>query len=109
MSISENSYLVNSFHAVNPATGETYDATEAGVISLSTGDEVIFVDPFTEKPTHVNTLVVKALTDVKLQLDDNELYPFYVEEGEMKGLQYLSVYKLKALADCTLYYEGLVS
>ena len=108
-SIYEGQYIVNSFHAKDGTTGETITCDEAGYISLQEGDKVVFEDIYTGEKTSVGTLVFFAKdSDVKVQLNDNETYPFYVPAGTKRGVKNIRIYEFTALTDCELYYEGIV-
>lgn len=109
--IAENSYMVNSFHAVDGDTHEVITADEEGFISLEAGQKVIFESPYVPgEYVHCNTLIIGAGDeDVKVYLDDNTMYPLYVPAGEEKGVGYLAVHSFTAVDDCSLYYDGLVA
>ena len=102
-------YIVNSFHAKNGTTGEVITADENGYISLNNGDKVVFEDIYSGENTSVGTLVFFAKdADVKVQINDNETYPFLVLAGTKRGIKNMRIYEFTALADCELYYEGIV-
>lgn len=46
--IFENSFLVNSFHAVNKNTGAVYEAASDGYISVKAGDVIVFESPYVD-------------------------------------------------------------
>jgi hypothetical protein len=105
----EGQYIVNSFHAVNQSTNEIIQADEKGNITLSQGDTVVFKSIYADENVSVNTIVFFAGDDpVKVQLNDNTVYPFYVEAGSKRGVKNMRVYSFTALEACTLYYEGIV-
>ena len=105
--IYESQGFVNTFHATNPKTGEVYPCDEQGYIAQKAGDEVVFECDKHGKNVGLNTLVISAKTTAKLYVNDNEVYPFHIAAGNTKGFQYLRVYKIKAINDCTIYCEGL--
>lgn len=106
--IFENQYIVNSFYAVKP-DGSAYTADAAGYITVKEGDEIVFKDLYEDKHVEINTITFTTKgTALKVQINDNALYPFYVPAGGTKGIQYMRVYKLKALCNCTFYFEALV-
>ena len=105
----EGQYIVNSFYAVKADTGTVVEADETGMISLSEGDKIVFKSIYSDEYVPVNTLVIFAGSDpVKVQLNDNATYPFYVEAGSKRGVKNMMIHSFTALADCTLYYEGIV-
>ena len=105
----EGQYIVNSFHAVDAQTGEVLTANEAGYITLSAGQTIVFRDPKDEENVDVNTIVFFSAGDaLRIQLNDNEMYPFYVEAGGNRGIKNMRIYSFTALEACTLYYEGIV-
>lgn len=107
--IYEGQYIVNSFYAVNAETKNVVQADESGMISLSQGDKIIFKSMYSDEYVPVNTLVFFAGSDpVKVQLNDNTMYPFYVEAGTKRGIKNMKIYSFTALTSCTLYYEGIV-
>ena len=107
--IYEGQYIINSFYAVNGNTGEVIEADETGRITLSEGDKVVFKSMYGDEYVSVNTLVFFAGDNpIKLQLNDNTVYPFYVEAGAKRGVKNMRIYSFTALNDCELYYEGIV-
>lgn len=105
----EGQYIVNSFYAVNASTHEVIQADASGRISLAQGDTVIFKGIYGDDYVSVNTIVFFAGDDpIKVQLNDNTVYPFYVEAGSKRGVKNMRVYSFTALEACTLYYEGIV-
>lgn len=106
MALVESTYLVNSFHAVDAATGEVIAADDKGVINLTNGQKVIFVNA-EGKQLRVQYFTIEAMTDVKVAINDNELYPWRIPKDDMRGLTNVSINSFTALADCSLYYEGL--
>ena len=113
-SIYETLYIVNSFNAVDAATKQTIQADETGMIAPSPGTVIIFPNPQDtldrNRYVDLNTLTIKTGdTPVKIQINDNELYPFYVEANSMKGIQYIRIYSIKFLSGGGFYYEGLSS
>ena len=105
----ESSYIVNSFCAINADTQEPYSADEAGYITAKAGDKIIFKGVYSEPYVSTNTLVFFTKDkSLKVQLNDNALYPLYVPANDKKGVQYLRVYSITILNDCTFYYEGMV-
>ncbi len=106
--IFENNYIVNSFHATKP-NGEVYPADSSGFITVNAGDEIVFQDLYENKHINVNTIsFTTKKTALKVEINDNTLYPFYVPADTTKGIQYMRIYKMKVLADCTFYFESLV-
>lgn len=106
----EGQYIINSFHAVNGETGEVITATENGYIDLEEGDKVVFQGIYPgDKYVSVNTLVFFAgdSTPVKVAINDNELYPFYIDAGTRRGIKDMCIHSFTALVDCQLYYEGI--
>lgn len=105
----EGQYIINSFYAINGNTNEVIEADAMGNISLSQGDKVVFKSIYTDEYVPVNTLVFFAGSDpVKVQQNDNSVYPFYVEAGSKRGIKNMRIYSFTALEACTLYYEGIV-
>lgn len=105
----EGQYIVNSFHAVNAQNNQIITADEKGFITLSAGDTVKFKSIYGESYVPVNTIVFFADEDsVKVQLNDNSMYPFYVDAGTKRGVKNMRVYSFTAQTPCRLYYEGIV-
>lgn len=110
----ESSYIVNSFHAVNPNGFTVYTPDEEGFITVKAGDQIVFESPCQDgKYVSVNTLVFYT-KDRPLKVtvnpeDDRVLYPLYVPANGMKGVQYMRMNIITILNDCTFYYEGLAS
>lgn len=106
----EGKYIVNSFHAVDADTGLTITPDTKGFIELTTGQKVVFQNLYGDGTVDVNTLIFFAGEDgpLKVQINDNNMYPFYVEAGGRRGITNMRVYSFTALADCELYYEGIV-
>lgn len=105
----EGQYIVNSFHAVNGDTNEVIQADESGYITLAQGDRVVFKSIYGDENVSVNTLVFFAKSDpIKVQLNNNEVYPFFVEPAAKRGIKNMRIYSFTALEACTLYYEGIV-
>lgn len=105
----EGQYIVNSFHAVNGDTGEVIQADETGYITVAAGTKIVFKDIYSDNNVSVNTLVFFAESDpVKVQLNDNTVYPFYVEANTKRGIKNMRIYSFTVLEPCTMYYEGIV-
>lgn len=105
----EGQYIVNSFCAINGTTKEQIQADERGYISLSAGDTVVFKSMYDDSYVAVNTLVFFADDGaIKVQLNDNTTYPFYVEAGSKRGVKNMRIYSFTAIENCSLYYEGIV-
>lgn len=113
MNVYESQFLVNTFNAVNADTGEVITADAAGFISPSAGTTIIFPNPNVgaasrNKYADVNTvLFTTRASAVKVVVNDNEMYPFYVPPNTTKGLQYIRVYKIKVLSGTDFCVEGL--
>lgn len=105
----EGQYIVNSFYAVNAKNNQTISADEKGFINLAAGDTVKFKSIYSDEYVSVNTIVFFADEDpVKVQLNDNSTYPFYVDGGAKRGVKNMRVYSFTAQTACKLYYEGIV-
>ena len=110
--IFENSFLVNSFHAVNKNTGAVYEAASDGYISVKAGDVIVFESPYVDgEYVPLNTIEVftkntpfKALINPG---DNRGLYPMYVKANSQKGIQYMRIDSITMECDCDFYYEGL--
>lgn len=105
----ESSYIVNSFHAINAETRKPYSADAEGYITVKAGDKIIFDGIYSNEFVSVNTLTFFTKdAPLKVQLNDNTLYPFYIPANDRRGVQYLRVDSITILNDCTFYYEGMV-
>ena len=113
MSSVDAQYLVNSFNAIDEATGKVIAADERGFISPPQGTVVVFQNPNPDKKdsyVEVTDIVVEAAENsVKLQINDNELYPMYVDANNMKGLTSVYVYKIVVIDGGPFRYEALSS
>lgn len=111
--IYENQYILNSFHAVNADTEEVIDADEIGLISPDPDTEIVFANPNADskyKYVEVNSLVFTTTDSaLKVIINDNEMYPFYVAPNSTKGLNYVYISKFKVLEGSAFYYEALSS
>ena len=113
-SIYETLDIINSYRAVNAETKSVIPADDAGFIAPEAGTTIIFPNPQNtldhNRYVDLNTLVIKAGDSaVKIQINDNEMYPFYVEPNTMRGIQYIRIYSIKSLSGGSFYYEGLSS
>lgn len=105
----EGQYIINSFYAVDADTEEQIMPDNRGYITVSAEQKILFKALHKDGYADVNTLVIFAGDDpVKLQINDNELYPFYVGAETQRGIGQMRIYSIKALADCKFYYEGIV-
>lgn len=105
----EGQYIINSFHAVDADTGELITPDTRGYITVTAGQKIVFKDLYSDGYASVNTLVLFAGDDPqKIQINDNELYPFYVAAETQKGIGQMRIYSITALTDCKFYYEGIV-
>lgn len=111
--IYESNAIINSFHAVDADTKEVIPCDSKGCITPSPGTTIIFENPNEEsssKYVQISTLIfTNGKTPTKLIINDNEKYPFYLSPGEVRGLDYMYVYKFKVVEGGTFYYEGLSS
>lgn len=107
MAILESNFIVNSFYAIDADTKQVIPAENDGSIVLTQGQSVIFYAPDRDDPVRLDVFTVKALTEVRLIVNDNTRYPWVIPEGAMRGIERLPVYKITALSDCMLYYEGM--
>jgi len=107
MAILESSFIVNSFYAIDADTKQVIPAEADGSIVLTQGQSVIFYDPFRDEPRRMDVFTVKAITEVRLAVNDNTRYPWVIPQGAMRGIERMPVYKITALTDCVLYYEGM--
>lgn len=110
--IYESLYLVNSFHCVDAETGEVIEADEHGNISPAVGTKVVFPNPFNpdDKAVAVSTLIFKTnASPVKIQINNNEMYPLYIPAESVKGFDYLKISHFTVLEGSQFYVEGLSS
>lgn len=108
----ESSYIVNSYHAVDFNTREVIEADERGYISPAPGTKIVFPNPngVKDQLADVNTLIVQTKdTPVKLMINDNAMYPLYVDANTIKGIEYIRVYSFTVLEGGPFYFEGLSS
>ena len=108
-SIYENQYLINSFHATKNDSTHTVIAEDGGgYIEPAVGTEICFLGPISQRPVPVNTILVTAgEEDIKLALNGNEMYPFYVPAGKTKGVNYMYVHTMKLLSGGSFSYEAM--
>lgn len=105
----EGQYIINSFYAVNANNDQVVSADEKGFINLSAGDTIKFKSIYNDEYVPVNTIVFFADEDpVKVQLNDNSKYPFYIDSRTKRGVKNMRVYSFTAQIACKLYYEGIV-
>ncbi len=110
MSSIDAQYLVNSFHAIDESTKRVIASDKSGFISPAKNTTIIFKNPNNDNFVEVTDIVVEtAENPVKLQINDNELYPMYVEANSMKGLTSVYVYKITVLDGGPFRYEALSS
>lgn len=107
--IYENSFVVNSFHAVDGNTGNVITADAKGKISLSAGQKIVFVSPYSGKNVAVNTIVFDVAADMKIQINDNDMYPLFIAAGDKKGVQYMQVTSFTALTAGSLSFDAMAS
>lgn len=111
--IYESIAIVNSFHAVDADTKQAIQSDDKGYITPEHGTTIIFENPNEEsssKYVQVSTLIFyNGKTPTKLIINDNEKYPFYLNPGEIRGLDYMYVYKFKVIEGGSFYYEGMCS
>lgn len=108
MNVYESSYIVNSFHAVDGTTGEVITASSKGVITLNPGQKVVFASPYNANETvYLNTIVFDAKSDMKIQLNDNDMYPLFIAAGQKKGVRYIRINSFTAVTSGQLSYEGM--
>lgn len=107
--IYEGQYIVNSFNAIDADTLQPITPDERGYITATAGQKILFKDLYHSGYTYVNTIVFFTEdTAQKVQLNDNTMYPFYVEEGTKRGIKQMRIDSFTVLNDCTFYYEGIV-
>lgn len=95
---------------VNPDGSHTrYDADEEGYITARAGDLIRFADPKNpERFVPVNSLIFHTkTTPLKIELNGNGLYPFYVGANQYRGVERMRVTRIMPLTDCSFYYEGM--
>lgn len=102
----QSTFMVNSYHAIDAATGNVIPANANGEISLVPGQKVVFVDSDGDI-LRLQHFTIFATTDVKVAINDNDLYPWHIPASERRGLVSVNVVSITALNSCTLYYEGL--
>lgn len=110
--IYESNFIVNSFHALDANTKTVIAADDKGFISPTIGTRIIFPNPHdpNDLSCDLNTLVIKAGdTPVKVMVNDNDMYPLYVDANSMKGIEYIRVYSITLLSGTSFYFEGLSS
>lgn len=108
----ESSYLVNSFNAMDFNTREVIEADERGYISPAPGTKIVFPNPnhVKDRLVDLNTLVlVTGENPLKLMINDNDMYPLYVDANMIKGVEYIRVYSFTVLEGGPFYFEGLSS
>ena len=109
----ESRFIVNSFHAVDATTGQVIECSEDGYISPNANTTIVFANPVEDsnsKFVEITTLVFTAGdSPLKVVINDNEMYPFYLKANETRGFDYVPVYKFKVLEGGSFYYEGLSS
>lgn len=108
-----NAELINSFYAINKATGQPISADARGFISPAANTEIVFANPHPDSGhqyVEVTDLAIETGENaVKLQINDNERYPFYVDANSAKGLSAVYVYKIKVLSGGPFAYEALTT
>jgi len=88
----EGQYVVNSFYAINADTGEPITANDKGVIDVAAGTKIVFKNLFGDGFVDVNTLVFITNNDaLKVQINDNNTFPFYVEANSRKGISQMRI------------------
>ena len=103
---------MNSFYAVRvDEAGNRIrcEPDEAGFICSGAGDLLRFADPRSpERFVPVNSLVFQAgAMPLKVQLNDNSLYPLYLAAHQRRGVERIRVNSLRVLTDSVFYYEGM--
>ncbi len=102
--------IINSFHAVDYNTGQIIVADEQGYIEPAVGTVVAFESPAPDKDNRVEVtsfIVTTKDKAVKLSINDNEKYPFYVDANTVKGLEAIYVSKFKVLETGPFKYDAL--
>lgn len=108
----ESMAIVNSWHAVNADTGEVIACNNKGFIVPEAGTAIAFETPKSNSSStvEISTLVfMNGKSPTKLIINDNEKYPFYLDPGETRGLDYIYVYRIKVIETGGFYYEGMCS
>ena len=108
----ESSYIVNSYHAVDFNTREVIEADERGYISPAPGTKIVFPNPndVKDRLADLNTIVLMTQdTPLKIMINDNAMYPLYVEPNSIKGIEYIRVYSITVISGGPFYFEGLSS
>lgn len=110
--IYESAYHINSFHVVDEDTQSVLAATKDGYISPAPGTRIIFPNPnnVKDKYSEINTIVFSTKgTPLKVQINDNDMYPVYVEPNSIKSIEYMRIYSITVLEGGPFYFEGLSS
>lgn len=104
--------IINSFHAVDYDTGQIIQADDQGFIEPAIGQVIGFENPANDKDNRVEVtsfIVTTKDKAVKLSINDNEKYPFYVGKNTTKGLDAIYVSKIKVLETGPFYYDALTN
>ena len=106
-------YLINSFHAVDKATGQVIAADAQGYITPAAGTEIVFANPV-QNASHAYVEVTDFVVEtgenpVRLIINDNEMYPLYVASNDSRGMTNAYVYQIKVVSGGPFRYEALAS
>ena len=111
--IYESSAIVNSWNAVDEETKLVIPCDQKGFITPAKDTTIIFENPNDEstyKYVDVSTLVfTNGKSPTKLVINDNDKYPFYLDPYEVRGFDYIRIWKFKVIETGGFYYEGLTS
>jgi len=108
----ESVAIVNSWHAIDADSGDVIEVLAKGFINPAPGTTIVFETPKEDSSStvEISTLVfINGKSPTKLIINDNEKYPFYLDPGEIRGLDYIYVYKIKVVETGGFYYEGMCS
>ena len=112
-SLYESNAIVNSWHAIDAETKEVIPCDSRGFITPAPVTTIIFENPYDDsssKYVQLTTLVfTNGSTPTLLVINENEKYPFYLDAGETRGLDYMYVYQIKVVEGGKFYYEGMSS
>lgn len=93
-------------------TRQVIEADERGYISPASGTKIVFPNPHdvNDRLVDLNTIVFFTRdTPLKVMINDNAMYPLYIEPNDRKGIQYIRVYSFTVLEGGPFYFEGLSS
>ena len=106
----QHTLYLNSNYAVKRAADGKETALPAdtqGNIEVRTGDELVFKDQ-DGRNVGVSEIVFRTQdTPLNTVINGNARCPYTVPAESVRGISSLMVYKIKALDDCTFFYEAL--